>query len=122
MTDEISEQQDEIFAEESEVIEGEGGVEIEEPEQETEEPVDVTSEGSPIEHSKQTVLQEPSTQKPKVSEPKPMDIPTSTSTYTTPQGQIPSIPLANLDENTRQLVMAWYWAGYYQGLQEGRKQ
>lgn len=31
-----------------------------------------------------------------------------------------AIPLDGLDESVKQLVMAWYWAGYYQGLQVGR--
>jgi hypothetical protein len=31
-------------------------------------------------------------------------------------------PLAGLDESVKQLVMAWYWAGYYQGLHVGRKE
>lgn len=29
--------------------------------------------------------------------------------------------LDHLDESVRSLVMAWYWAGYYQGLYEGKK-
>lgn len=32
-----------------------------------------------------------------------------------------SIPLDGLDSQTRQLVMAWYWAGYYHGLKVGQK-
>jgi hypothetical protein len=32
-----------------------------------------------------------------------------------------SIPLDGLDPQTRQLVMAWYWAGYYHGLRVGNE-
>jgi hypothetical protein len=32
-----------------------------------------------------------------------------------------SIPLDGLDPQTRQLVMAWYWAGYYHGLRVGKE-
>ncbi|KAG5366572.1 hypothetical protein CJU89_1006 [Yarrowia sp. B02] len=33
----------------------------------------------------------------------------------------PGPSLDHLDESVRSLVMAWYWAGYYQGLYEGKK-
>lgn len=33
----------------------------------------------------------------------------------------PSISLEGFDEGTKSLIMAWYWAGYYQGLELGKK-
>lgn len=42
-----------------------------------------------------------------------------------PTRQPPSDPaevsLNNLDDGVKQLVMAWYWAGYYHGLEVGKK-
>lgn len=40
-------------------------------------------------------------------------------TNTTQQG--PVISLDNLDDGMKQLAMAWYWAGYYHGLEVGKK-
>lgn len=31
------------------------------------------------------------------------------------------ISLEGFDEGTKSLIMAWYWAGYYQGLELGKK-
>lgn len=31
------------------------------------------------------------------------------------------ISLDNLDDGVKQLAMAWYWAGYYHGLEVGKK-
>lgn len=38
----------------------------------------------------------------------------------TDTGPSPPIPINELDPETRKLVMAWYWAGYYHGLYVGK--
>lgn len=46
----------------------------------------------------------------------------ATEDTTVAQPSAPTGPsLDHLDESVRTLVMAWYWAGYYQGLYEGKK-
>ncbi|KAF8544054.1 hypothetical protein BDD12DRAFT_873788 [Trichophaea hybrida] len=39
-----------------------------------------------------------------------------------PAGAAAGYAIGGNDESMRNLMMAWYWAGYYTGLQEGQKQ
>lgn len=34
----------------------------------------------------------------------------------------PPLPLNDLDDDMKQLLMSWYWAGYYHGLHIGKSQ